>query len=364
MKKVIVIGGGVSGCAVAVAAASTGAQVTLLCKDTFLGGVAVTGDHRTICGLSTINSPNPTLLEPELTNKWVDLLAVGAPYREGKVWLWPTTSAQLQDGLKQRLEETGVHFLLKKKVDKVILNEATKRIVGVTADSQTFDCDICIDTSNFVASYLGQKISKLVAWPAWRCIVELPFSVDKQFRVSTLLAIRKKWIENDPKHLLKSSALNLTIVFDIPSKNCWQLSVDVPPKTKICFIKKEVEEALSSIGGTLLSYSKQLSERDCGNPISSYNLEQLFSEKERGLCWASWPSELHTETGVRWKWPDKDYHGVPLKACRLENGPNNFYLIGKGMAVDSEAIAALRVIGTSLAIGTSLGSQVLELDCE
>ena len=54
--RVVVIGGGIAGCAAAVAAARSGAQVQLLEAAHHLGGVAVRGEHRTLCGLAAIDA--------------------------------------------------------------------------------------------------------------------------------------------------------------------------------------------------------------------------------------------------------------------------------------------------------------------
>ena len=92
MSVVLVVGGGVAGCAAAVAAAESGAEVMLVEQRRHLGGVAAQGEHRTLCGLAPIDAARADLLEPDLTAAWVAAVGSGVAFRQGRVWLWPTTA--------------------------------------------------------------------------------------------------------------------------------------------------------------------------------------------------------------------------------------------------------------------------------
>ena len=111
VPPVVVIGGGVAGCAAAVAAAEAGADTILFEASRRLGGVAVQGEHRTLCGLAPIDAAAPDLLEPDLTDAWIAALTIEAPFRQGRVWLWPTAAHTMQAGLHRR-PERPVHELV------------------------------------------------------------------------------------------------------------------------------------------------------------------------------------------------------------------------------------------------------------
>src|SRR5580658_10391362 len=78
-QRVVVIGAGISGCAAAGALAGLGAEVLVLEAGRHLGGVAVAGEHRTLCGLAPIDAPTAELLEPGLVAAWLPYLADGGP---------------------------------------------------------------------------------------------------------------------------------------------------------------------------------------------------------------------------------------------------------------------------------------------
>ncbi|HEX3135530.1 MAG TPA: FAD-dependent oxidoreductase, partial [Planctomycetota bacterium] len=111
-SPVVVIGGGVAGCAAAVASAHAGAHTILIEASRALGGVAVQGEHRTLCGLAPIDAPRPALLEPAFTSDWITAIADGSPYHQGRVWLWPTNAATLQRGLRARVTTAQVDLRL------------------------------------------------------------------------------------------------------------------------------------------------------------------------------------------------------------------------------------------------------------
>jgi hypothetical protein len=149
------------------------------------------------------------------------------------------------------------------------------------------------------------------------------------------------------------AALALSPIID----DRWQLSIDVPPLTSTVHAAKLVETIASALGGQIWTQAISIATRDDGRPAAQLNVDALFAETERGLCWAAWPQELHGAHGTTWSWPATDRYGIPQRAVQIDHGPRNLWLIGKGMPVDAAAAAALRVTGTCIALGAAVADQ-------
>lgn len=340
----VVIGGGVAGCAAAVAAAATGATV-VLCESTgHLGGVAARGEHRTLCGLAAIDATTPELLEAELTGAWLPYIATGAPYAQGRVWLWPTAAERLQAGLRARLDAAGVHLRLHTAVTGV--HVVAGSIAALRIGDETIAAQVVIDASGAgaVAALIGAATVPPSQWPAWRGVLHLPtLGSGKAERVRALATAQ---------HALgTAAALALTPL----AAGDWQLSLDVPPGTPAALAAAAGERIADALGGTLVAGAIAVAHRDDGRPAAQLGLDELFASHDRGLCWAAWPREEHGSDGITWTWPPADRHGVPERAAHLIDGPANLWLAGRGLAVSAAAASALRVTGTALAIGAAVG---------
>lgn len=344
MKRVVVIGGGVAGCAAAVAAAEAGAAVTLIERDHQLGGAAARGEHRTICGLAAIDAERAELLEPDLTAAWVEVLSTGAAQRRGRVWLWPTESGALQAGLRRRLDQTGVEICTGIPVNTVQI--AAGRITAIAGRA----CTEVVDAAGVLPRLLGLPLVPASQWAAQRSVLALPRIADgRATRVQRLTLVQRA---------LGLSAAALEPLDD----GSWQLSLDVPPGTPPAVAAQLAERAASALAGQVLTCTWQIAERDADRAAGTVSLEKLFAQRQRGLCWAAWPREEHGPTGVLWQWPERDRYGVPEAAVRLPTAPANAWLIGKSLPVASAAAAALRVIGTALAIGAAVGARAAATD--
>jgi len=359
VKRVLVIGGGVAGCAAAVAAAEAGARVTLVEAADHLGGVAAQGEHRTLCGLAPIEAPQPDLLEPGLTAAWVAVLANGAPRRHGRVWLWPTDAQVLQAGLAQRLRAAGVEVRRGCRVvglsapDRGIASAAAPDRHALLAPGGRLAFDDVIDASGgaaFAAPH-GEAVAHAPDpnWPAFRAVVRgaIPPGTVARARAESIAAAAAG---------VPAAAL---VAID---QERWQLSLDLPPGMTLPAADAAMERAASALKVDLIACARALAARDVGRHPGQVSLRDLFSQDARHWCWAAWPAEHHGADGVLWNWPQRDRHGVPITAVRGPHMPAWMWAVGKGMPVSASAASALRVTGTALAIGTAVGAVVAAPD--
>src|SRR5688572_15081493 len=221
---VVVIGGGVAGCAAAVAAAEAGAPTILLEATRMVGGVAVQGEHRTLCGLAPIDADTPALLEPESTAAWLPLLSNGPAFRQGRVWLWPTAAATLQHGLRQRLAATGVEMHLDARVSAA--EGLVDRIRLHLCDGTAIDAAAVIDASGaaVLARLLGSPCAAPVQWPAHRSLLHLPALTGGT--AARIAALRQAQAASG------GDAAIALVPVDLPAGR-WQLSLDVTPGTTV-----------------------------------------------------------------------------------------------------------------------------------
>lgn len=329
---VVVIGGGMAGVAAAVAARQGGRHVVLLERSRILGGEAVRDGHRTLCGLAPIDAAFPDLLEPELTGPWVPRLTTGAPFRRGRVWLWPTHPGQLLAGLTRGLADAGVEVHL-----GVEARLGAEGLVEMTTGN--LHPRTVIDASGMA---LAQGRHRPPAqWGACRLELTAPIedTPEGQRRALRRLA-----------HLTPWAALESL------GSGRWQLSLDIPDPapatTQDC-----AEAAVAALGGILETPVVTVASRDAGG-YAGISMADLFDVDQRGLAWAAWPSEVHEATGVRWTWPPRDRHGMPLSLVKPADAPPWLWCCGRGLAAAPDAAGALRVTGTALALGSALGRLV------
>lgn len=350
-SPVVVIGGGVAGCAAAVASAEAGAPTILIEASRALGGVAVHGEHRTLCGLAPIDAARPELLEPSFTSDWITAIVDGSPYQQGRVWLWPTNAVTLQRGLRARLMTAKVDLRLGTAVSGAECSDAG---IMLRMSAQKLLAGAVIDASGagVLARLLGLPYASPSQWPAHRSLLHVPaLGTGAAARVSALRRAQAA----------SGSGAALALVPVEHTAGNWQLSCDVAPGTSVATAAAMAERIAIALDGTVLTNAVALAQRDHGRPTSNLGVDELFADQERGLCWAAWPREEHGPDGVTWQWPISDRHGIPERAVRLAGVPDNVWCIGKGAPVTVEAAAALRVTGTCLAMGAAVGARAAAL---
>ncbi len=347
---VVVIGGGVAGCAAAAALAAQKIPVLLIEKNGHVGGVAAQGEHHTVCGLAPIDAPTPSLLEASYVGPWLPYITTGEPYRHGRVWLWPTTAHKLQHGLAQRLHElfVPVHYY----EALTDLQVVDGRVQAITTNKQShIPVRAIIDASGsgISAYYIGTDMRRGEQWSAYRSRLSLP-------QMSHGKAARVRALHTAQQIIGHNAAIALTPI----EQSDWQLSLDVALGTTVQHAAQQAEQIAAALQGSVITHATHIAVRDSGRPAEQLTLAELFNTQDRGICWAAWPQEQHSENGIIWSWPERDRYGIPPSAVQLKNGPQNLFFIGKGMPVDAAAASALRVTGTCLALGGAIAELIIQ----
>jgi choline dehydrogenase-like flavoprotein len=363
-RRVLVIGGGISGCAAARAAARAGAAVTLVEAQPQLGGVVVSGDHRTLCGFAAIAEPTaahpaPRLLEPHWQQPWLDRLATGPAFRRGRVWLWPTAGQHWPQLLAAELAAAGVRVIIGSGIDRVTREDDGWRWrLGAHGPAGRLDAhaDLVIDTADahqrwHLPARAGAQwgaVRGVVAHPGWNGLAA-------RSRALRTIAAATGWAGAATWEALAQPA---------DGHPTWQLSVDVPPTITPAEAADAFARAAAALGARVVSAPRGIASRDDGGLQGSLTGAQLFAQRQRGACWGAWPVEAHTATGVSWRWPPGRRYGVPWSVCRPSGLAAGVVVLGRGLAVQPDAQAALRVTGTAVALAGRVGRALVRRDAD
>lgn len=349
----MVVGGGVAGCGAAWAAARAGAQVTMVESTQRWGGAAMQANHQTLCGLAPIDADQPEILNPQWSVPFLEQVASGPAVRRGRVWLWPSSGQHLADGLQRLLADcqriVGI-------VDSITSDGQT--IQGVGIDGARYPCDGLIDASGgpALAQLMGLDQRPARQWGALRGLIRLPAD------------LAAAWQDGDRQRVLRrcygvaaGSGSYPAVSLEMVSAGEWQLGMDVGPGTVLFDGLGSWQRLTQELGAVVVQEPVRVVSRDEGGYCGDLTVDQLFAQEEAGLGWAAWPVEWHDQHGVRWQWPPRPYYGVPSAITRPLGGPRNLWVVGKGMPVSAEAMAALRVTGSAWSIGAACGERVLHL---
>ncbi len=149
MTKVVVVGGGLAGCAAAIAAAKAGASVTLLERMEVLGGCAL------LAGM--VHHEDFSIMEELRLMDGYDIFQVfdDCTLHENVKWPWPkpigTTTTihdvtKLDSELRKHLAEIGVEVRLVSRAKDVEMDGKVIRAV-ILDDKSKVQCDVFIDAT-------------------------------------------------------------------------------------------------------------------------------------------------------------------------------------------------------------------------
>lgn len=357
--EVVVIGGGIAGCAAAWAAARAGCRVTLLERDSHLGGVAVAADHQTLCGLAAIDAVQADFLEPAWGPTLARAAGDGQPLRRGRVWLWPSSGAILDAGLRSLLHEHGVATYLDCPV--LGLRRDAAGVVAIQAANGAWPCAAAIDASggSAIATMLGLPTRAAAQMPAIRGMIALSPAMAAQWQDSRG---RRELLRRCYGILSADDAAVPTMSLEPRWAGHWQLGIDIPRDGDLTHSQKCWQRIAELLEATVVGEPQQPSQRDDGGIAGSLSVDELFACAERGLCWAAWPVEWHDASGVHWQWPAGDRYGIPAQLIRPPLMPANMRVVGKGLAVQDRAASALRVSGSAWHLGAAAAADLIPGD--
>jgi hypothetical protein len=255
--------------------------------------------------------------------------------------LLPTDHKHLAQALQSALARRAIHQCFQRRLTALQWTGAAWRLVdhhGLAAET-----DVVIDASGSAVAHALTGLPRRPAsqWAAMRAVMEAELPESRAGR----LTLQRR---------VTSMCQGAALVIDPldPDRKHWQLCLDCAPDATVSAVRERLEALTDALGGTLLRSTDGIVARDSGGAAAQIDCDQLFGTTRRGLCWAAWPVEHHGPTGVRWRYPTGNRHGVPECCARIADAPGPLWVIGRTAPVDADAAAALRVTGTCLAMGS------------
>ncbi len=386
---IVVVGGGASGLAAAVAAAGAGARTALVERYGFLGGMATAGMVSTVCGLYRAASSGPP--EPlndgfpeEFARRLSGMPGCEKPIRRGRTFVLPYTPfafACLSDELVA--EAPGLDVYLHAYLVGVETAGGRIEALRVATWERTVELRTAtvVDTSGdaIVAHHAGAATE--TAPVSDRQLLSLVFvlqgvapeALEPGHRVGLLRAL----VAAERAGRLPAGASNLQMgMSPQPGELVCKLALggltDARVRDLLTVAEQEgrrralaVTEFLKTLppfAGAFLSHAApQVGVRESRRVIGQYQLtrEDVLGGRrfDDGVARAAWPIELWEEgrMGAIYEYPEDDrVYEIPLRSLRARD-LDNLFVAGRCMSATHDALGSARVIGTCLATGEAVG---------
>jgi hypothetical protein len=379
-SDVLVIGGGVSGVAAAVAAARQGMRTCLVEKEDSLGGIGYFGLLRHICGLYLNGDQTPVeTLNRGLAGEMVAALHTLSPDKTvkkiGRVYVLPYSGEDLRSVFDSLCHaESNLQLCVNTNV--VSVRKSGEKIAGLTvaragAESEivpgvVIDCSGSGEVSVMAGADFEVSPQKKLQLAAYVMHLRGLRDFDESLRLKVpwclAEAVKKRVLPPE----LRFSVL---VPGDSPDEGFLKVSVSVSEDFEDR--QKAIEDALSvhrylkeRLGAFRDSFivgtSRGIMEREGRRLRGEYTLteEDVLSARKfsDGIVRNSWPIELwEKDKGTVYRYVKKgDYYEIPL-GCLQVRGFENLLCAGRCISVSHEALGSTRVMGTCISLGEQAG---------
>lgn len=412
---VIVAGGGPGGLPAAIAAARHGAQVVLIERYGFLGGLATAGLVAPILGHTASRSSTPIVegLLRETTERMHKLGGAPSWPEACQEWGIRFDAEAFKRVADQMVQEAGVHLLLHTFVADVLVEEG--RIAGVLIESKsgrqamvgkvvidaTGDADVAFRAG--APTKQGRDFDgRVQSMGSFIHIGGIP-KLSKEERAKAVEKVRQAIVKGRLRFYNAGFAgvntphddhfsPNMTRWAGDPTdvRDLTQAEVDVRRDVwdLLTFLKEEVPGFEHSY---VRCTSPQVGARESRQVMGDYVLTgenvRLGHKFEDAIARGSWWIDIHCPLGQTYPvhlcmtecarqedcpfWvaeharsmmaradlypPDGDWYDIPYR-CLTSKGMDNLFVSGRCISATHEAMAGARVMGTCMAIGQAAGT--------
>jgi hypothetical protein len=369
--EIAVAGAGTSGVVAALAAARQGARVALVEATGRIGGTALFGLHRFVCGLFPADGSGPgEPLHGKTTIDFCARLAQGnvgeKAIRRGRVWVLPFAGGAALEACaeSQIAGETNIRVFLQDRPVRVVRDG--HRISEIELSSgRVLRVKAAVDGTGTAA--LCQLAGADLDRPGSPALAGFGFElrgVDEReagpmgLSVEVPLVLRRKVEAGDlPGHL----AFTTWEPGSVPGASWVKLAIpaDSPERAG-----RDAESAWAALqehpafrGATLAGLLPAVLQRETCHLRGEYRLtgSDVLSARKfpDGMVRNAWPVERwDAEKGVSYRYlPAGAWHDIPAGCLRPKTGPENCFCVGAAISADSEAAASIRVMGVCMALG-------------
>ncbi len=390
-SDVLVIGGGAAGIAAATAAGRAGAQVVLLERYGFLGGLATTAQVGTICGLYLRDAAEAEAVPvgggfaQEFATRLQQVASV-KPIRAMDTGLWvlpypPPAFAHVADAILGESKNTTV--ILHAAVAEVQVDGSRLNTVRALAWNEPllFRTEAVVDcTGEATAAALAGASAENGGADQAPALVFVLENVDHGLAQRGLLEVRRELhqaVENgtlpalcERLSLVPGSAAQGRLAFKLsllptsPNRALWQQVTDWEREARALLEplrKFLVEHVPACRNARLDSVAPQLGVRSGRRILGRARLsdEDVLNTRKFpvGIARGCWPMERWT-TSPRPEmtyFTEGDYYEIPLDCLRPAE-LDNVWVAGRCFSATTGAMTSARVIGTAMATGWAAGT--------
>ena len=377
---IAVVGAGTSGVVAALAAARRGARVALVEATDRIGGLAIYGLHRFVCGLFLSGGTRPgELLPGKTTIDFCRRLAGGDPaelaVRRGRVWLLPFAGGAALEACAGELiaREPNIRLYLRDRAARAVRDG--DRLAEIELASGTIlKAKAAIDCTGSAA--LCRMAGAQVDWPDCPALAGYGMEVSQVeeaqaeplgLSISVPLRLRR---EAEEGRLAPHLAFTTWEPGSSPGTGWIKLAI---PAHSASRARADADAVWSALAGDPAFARAQVVRhlpfalpREAGHLRGVYTLtgdDVLAARKfPDAIARNAWPIEYWTEgKGVSFRYlPDGECHDIPVQCLRPDNGPTNLVCAGAAISTDSEAAASIRVMGVCMATGEAAAHQGLD----
>jgi hypothetical protein len=376
---IAVAGAGTSGVVAALAAARQGARVALIEPTGRIGGTAIHGLHRFVCGLYCADGDTPgDFLHGPATLEFCAGLAQGGvrekAVRRGRVWVLPFAGgAAVEASARERLaREKNIEVISGDRPVRVTIDSGRLAAIEL-ASGRVLPAKAAVDATGCAAlcRLAGAEVDR-PSTPALAGFGVDVRGVDERragsmgLALEVPLALRR---ETDAGNLPRHLAFTTWEPGDAPGKGCVKLAV---PSTSLEQARRDVDSVLA----VLRRHPSFREAVAAGSPPAVLPRETVHLRGEATLTGAdvlsarkfpggvvrnAWPIERwDAETGVSYRYlPAGDWHDIPAGCLRPEKGPENLFCAGAAISADADAAASIRVMGVGMALGEAAAAGCL-----
>src|SRR4030066_655025 len=375
---VLVVGGGVSGVAGAVASARNGVKTVLAEKENFLGGVGYAGLHQYMCGLYLNGDVMPTeTLNAGIVREIVGLLNKFSPQKPikkiGQVYVLPYSRedlAKVFTSLCRNEKNLTVLFntaaVSVKKKNKTIVEVALNTPVSKIIPRILIDC-----TGSGVVSAMAGAGFELSS-PVKRQLSGFTIHLKGLKECDETLSIKV------PYYLSQATNKKMLPVYlrfttfsmgDTDDEGFCKINIGGSDNNKReQTIRKDALKMISYLADRLPPFknayiantSLRVLEREGRRICGEYTLTEndvLNARKFRdGVVKNSWPIEIWDKNkGIIYKYVKSgDYYEIPFRCLKVKD-IKNLLCAGRCISVTHEALGSTRVMGTCMSLGEQAG---------
>jgi hypothetical protein len=387
---VLVIGGGAAGIAAAVAAGCAGAQVVLLERYGFLGGLATTAQVGTICGLylRDMAGAEATPVAGGFPIEFAERLQKSAGSKplcvDRGLWVLPYFPPDFARVANAVIAETAnVRLILHATVAEANAEGSRMNWIRALAWNELieFHPNAVVDsTGEATAAALGGVSSENGAMDQAPALVFVLDDVDPALATRGLLEVRRELrvaVQNgalpaicERLSMIPGSGINGTFAFKLsllpasPELALWQQVTDweregrtlLEPLVK--FLTERVEACRRA---RLASVAPQLGVRSGRRILGRARLtdEDVLGVRKspHGAARGCWPMERWTASPKPEMnyFAERDFYDIPLDCLRPVE-LDNVFVAGRCFSATTGAMTSARVIGTALATGWAAGT--------